>query len=109
MPSCFDGSFRGCSEVGPEDEVFVEDHAEWPARADGDGRLDIEVALHQALAGAVGRELGGLLQRLDEVVVAGAEGKLAADTEHGGERDPLQELPGVEVDLVGKTRVAAGV
>src|SRR6185369_528209 len=109
MPSCFDGSFRGCSAVGPEDEVFVEDHAEWPARADGDGGLDVEVALHEALAGAVGRELGGLLERLDEVAVAGAEGKLAADTEHGGERHALQELPGVEVNLIGEAGVAASV
>ena len=40
---------------------------------------------------------------------AGAEGELAAHPEHGGERHALQQLPGVEVDLVGKAGVATGV
>jgi hypothetical protein len=87
----------------------VDDDPQRPSRAHGDGGLDVEVALHQPLSGAVGRELGSLLERLDEVVVARPEGELAADAEHGGERHPFQQLPGVEIDLVGEAGVAAGV
>ena len=39
----------------------------------------------------------------------GAEGELAADAEHGRQRHALQQLPGVEIDLVGEAGVAAGV
>ena len=51
-----------------------------------------------------------LAQRPDEVAVAVvAEGELAADAEHGRQRDALQQLPGVQIDLIGEAGIAAGV
>ena len=50
-----------------------------------------------------------LLQPLDEVPVAGAGSELAPHAQNCRERDALQELPGVEVELVGETCVTAGV
>src|SRR5690606_16178391 len=35
--------------------------------------------------------------------------ELAADTKHGRQRDTLQQLPGVKVDLIGEAGIAAGV
>src|SRR6185369_8400479 len=95
--------------VRPHHQVPVNKDPEWPAWPDRDGRLDIEIALDQALAGAVGRGLRRLLQRLHEVAVGGSKSQLTADAHDGRERDPLQELPGVEIDLVGEAGVSAGI
>src|SRR5581483_6865938 len=85
-----------------EDEVFVHDDPQGPAGAHGDGRLHVEVPLDEALAGTVGGRLRRELQSADEIVVAGAEREFAPHSEHGGERHALQELPGVEIDLIGE-------
>ena len=55
----------------------MDDHPQRPAGAYGDGRLYVELALDDALSRAVGGGLRRLLQRLDEVAVAGAERELA--------------------------------
>lgn len=87
----------------------MHDDAQRPAGPHGDRRLHIEIALDEALAGAVGGRLRGELQRPNQIAVARAESELAADAEHGGECDALQELPGMQIDLVGKAGIAAGI
>jgi len=69
------------SAIGPEHEIPVDDHAQRPAGADGDGRLDVEVPLGEALARAVGVLLGGFPQRPDQVALLAAEAQLRADAE----------------------------
>jgi hypothetical protein len=93
---------RRSSSVRAHHQVLVDKDTQRPAWPDRDGRLDIEVPLDQALSRAVGRGLRRLLQRLDEVAFRIPEGELAADAEDGREGDALEELPGVEVDLVGE-------
>ena len=71
------------SAIGPEHEILVDDHAQRPTGADGDGRLDVEVSLGDALASAVGVLLGGFPQRPDQIALLTAEAELGADAEDG--------------------------
>ena len=52
----------------------MDDDAERPAGADGDGGLDAEVAFGEALADGIRVVLGGLAERPDEIVLVVAEG-----------------------------------
>src|SRR3546814_208649 len=82
------------SAIGPEHEVLVDDHAQGPTGADGDGRLDVEVPLGDALAGAVGVLLSGFPQRPDQVALLTAEAELGADAEQRREDHALDQPPG---------------
>ena len=99
----------GLSSVGPQDQVLVDDDAEQPAGADGDGRLEIEVALGEPLSGLVGAVLGRFPKRAHEVVLFPAEGQLGANAQEGGKHDAFQEAPGVEVHLVLEAGIAGRV
>ncbi len=88
--------------IGFENEVLGDDHAHGPARADGDGRLDIEVALDKPLSGLTGVGLGRLAQGLDQVVLIVAERQFRSNAEQGCHRNALQQLSGMEIDLVGQ-------
>jgi len=70
-------------------EVLVHNHAQRPARAHGDGRLHIKIALDQSLPRNA----------------AGADGELATSAEHCCERNALQEFrgEGIEAAPIGKT------
>src|SRR3546814_19014794 len=81
--------------VGAQHQVLVNDDAQRPARPHGDGRLDVEVALGDPLAGTVGVALRGLATgppEIDPVLSAGQLGggggqRRGADTgtaPHGG-------------------------
>lgn len=84
--------------------------AKRPAGAHGDGRLDVEMPLDEAVTGAVGGRLRRELQGADEITVSRpAKHQLATDAEYGCQRDALQQLPGMKVDLVGEAGVATGI
>jgi hypothetical protein len=72
----------------------VDHDPERPAGTDGDGRLDVQVLLSNALAGPVDVLLGGFADRPDQVALVAAEAQLRADAEQGGKRDALDEPPG---------------
>ena len=79
-----------------------------PARPHGDGRLHIEIALDQTLAGAIRGRSNRLLEGLDEIAIATAaraDSELAADTEDGRQGNTLEQLPGVDIDIVGEAGV----
>jgi len=61
------------SAIGSEHHVLVDDDAKRPSGTDGDGGLDVEVALGDALADLISAILGGLADRLDEIVLLVAE------------------------------------
>src|SRR3546814_10875333 len=77
------------SAIGPEHEVLMDDDAQRPAGADGDGRLDVEVPLGDALAGAVGVLLCGFPQRPDQIALLAAEAQLGRSEEHTSELQSL--------------------
>ena len=80
---------------------------ERPAGPHGQRRLDIEIAFGQALAGLIDGIAGGTLQDAQQIaLLSGAEACLAADSEQAGEHDALDQLPGVEIDLVFQTGIA---
>lgn len=81
----------------------MDDDAHRPSGTDGDGGLDVEILLDDALADLVGAFGHRPADRLDEVALVAAEGDLAADTERRGHRDALQQRPGVVIDLVLET------
>ena len=86
------------------------DHgADGPAGPDGDGRLHVEIARGDAVAGARRILLGRFAQRPNQIAFVAAEAELGPDAEQGRERDALQEPPGMEVDLVLKARIAGKV
>ena len=89
----------------------MDDDPQGPSRADGDGRLDIEIALHQRLAGAIGGLTGRFAKRPNDVVIAAprTERKAGTDAENGCQRDALEQLPAVQIELIGKAGIAAGV
>src|SRR3990167_5369255 len=65
--------------IGPEHEILVDDHAQRPAGADGDGRLDVEVLLGDALAGLVDALLRRLPDGADKIAFRAAEAELRPD------------------------------
>ena len=67
--------------IGPEHQVSVKDDAERPAGTGGDGGLDVEVALGEALADVVHVVLDGLADGLNEIALVVAEGELGPDGE----------------------------
>jgi hypothetical protein len=56
--------------IGIQDEVLGNDDADRPAGPHGDGRLNIELPLDQALVGPIGGLLDALAQRPDEFALA---------------------------------------
>src|SRR3546814_3572633 len=80
--------------VGAQHQVLVNDDAQRPARPHGDGRLDVEVALGDPLAGTVGVALRGLANGPQEIALVLAEGQLGADAEQRSEEhtSELQSL-----------------
>ena len=78
----------------------MDDDPERPAGTDGDSRLDVQVLLGDALAGPVDVPLGGFADRPDQIALVAAQSQFRADAKQGGERDALDEPPGVVVDLV---------
>jgi hypothetical protein len=61
----------------------VDQHPHRKARPDPDCRLDVEIALDDALPGTVGIALRGLAKRADQVGLAVPERQLRADAEQG--------------------------
>ena len=51
------------SLIGSEDQVFGDDDANRPARPDGDGRLDFENAIDEALGDLAGGALEPVAKR----------------------------------------------
>src|SRR5882757_7239516 len=86
--------------IGPQHQILVHDDAQRPAGSHGDGRLDVEVLLDNALARLIGALLGGLANSPPEVAFRTTEPDLAPDAEQRGECDTLEQGPGVIVDLV---------
>jgi hypothetical protein len=62
-------------------------------RAGGDGRLDIEVALHHGLSGAGGVDWVDCLERLDEVALGRRDSELAAEPMTVTSATPFKSLP----------------
>lgn len=87
----------------------MDDDAQRPARADRDRRLNVQVLLDDALAGLVGALGRRLPNGLHQIALGAAKGGLRADAEQCRERDALQEVPGVEVDLVLEAGIACRV
>ena len=87
----------------------MDDDPERPAGTDSDGRLDVQVLLGDALAGPVDVLLSGLANGPDQVALVAAQAQLRADAEQGGERDALDEPPGVVIDLVLEPGIARGI
>ena len=67
----------------------MDDDPERPAGTDGDGRLDVQVLLGDALAGPVDVLLGGFADRSDQIALVTAQSQFRADAKQGGERDTL--------------------
>src|SRR5262249_29864534 len=53
MAESFSFVMGGSALIGREYEVAIDDHADRKSRPDGDGRLDVEIAAHDLLAGLV--------------------------------------------------------
>ena len=73
----------------------MDDNPERPAATDGDGRLNVQVLLGDALASPVDVLLGGFADRPDQIALVTAQVQFRADAKQGGERDTLDEPPGV--------------
>src|SRR5258708_5361499 len=95
--------------VGCKDEVAIDNDADRKSRPDGDGRLDVEVAAHDLLAGLVEAVRAATPERRHDgaVVVGGA--KFRANAEHSRERGRHGEPAPVVIDFVFKTREALSV
>jgi hypothetical protein len=68
--------------IGREDEVAIDDHPHRKARADGDGRLDVEVALCDLLTCLTEAVAAALAKRRRDGAVVGVGAKLGADADH---------------------------
>jgi len=91
-----------------EYQVLVDDDPERPAGADGDGWLDVEVALDDALAGAAHILLGGLADGADEIAL-GAEGEFGADAEERRQQDLNLRPSGYELYVLLSAPVSARI
>src|SRR5262249_40370069 len=82
MADSFSFVIRGSTLIGRQYEVAIADPADRKSGPDGDGRLDIEIAPHDLLAGLVEAVGGAAPERCHDgaVVVGGA--KCRADAEH---------------------------
>lgn len=73
-------------------------HAQRPAWAHPNGRLNVEIARDKLVPGPRSALLGGFAERAHQIAFAAAEAQLSAHSKQCGERHALQELPGVDVD-----------
>ena len=62
----------------------MNNNAKRPTGTDGDGRLDVEVLLDNALAGLIDVLLCRFANRLDEIALLAAKSDLGADAQQGG-------------------------
>lgn len=74
----------------------MDNDAQRPSGANGDGRLDVEIALGETLPDLIDAVLGRLADRLDEIAFLTAESQLGGNANKRRERDALQEPPCVE-------------
>jgi len=63
-----------------EHEIAIDDHPDREAGPDGEGRLDIDLAAHELLAGLIDRVLTAAPQGPDEVALIAVRAKLRADS-----------------------------
>src|SRR5262252_1520877 len=102
MAESFSFVMGGSTLVGCEDEVAIDDDADRKARPDGDGRLDVEIAPHDLLAGLVEAVGGAAPERChDGAVVVGCS-EFRADAEHGREGGRHGEPAPMLIDLIFK-------
>ena len=87
----------------------MNDNAQRPAGTDGDGRLDVEVLLNNALAGLIDILLGRFANRLDEIALLASERDLGADAQQSGQSHALQQRPGVVIDIIRQPGIAGGI
>lgn len=78
------------------------------ARPDRDRGLDVEIAHSDLVTGPADIILGRALKGLNQIAVAG-ERQLGTDTEQRRQGHPLDQLPGMEVDLVLKAGIAGRI
>ncbi len=67
----------------------------------------MKLLFYEGLPGPVGVLLGGLAKGGDQVVLLIADGKFRSNAKQCGKGNALQQLPGVMVDLVLETGIAA--
>src|SRR5690606_21265012 len=92
-----------------DDNILMDDDAQRPAGTDAQRRLDIEIASDELIAGARTASLCGFADGADQIAFALAPSQFGSDAEQGRERDALQELPRMAVDLVGQAHIALRV
>src|ERR1700734_501940 len=86
--------------IGFEDEVVGDHHANREAWPDGDGRLDVQGARDDLLAGLVEALRRSLADCLRQVVLAVAGAGLGPDTQQRGQDRGLEQHAPVIIDLI---------
>ena len=87
----------------------MDNDAQRPSGADGDGGLDIEVAFGEALADLIDAVLGRLVDCLDEIAFLTTERQLGRNPKKRRERDALQKPPGMEVHPILEPGIAGRI
>ena len=86
----------------------MDDQPDGCARTNGDRRLDLQAARRQLIASSGDILLGGLPEGRHEIASPGkAQGRAHAEERRDG--DALEQRPGVEIDLVGQTRITGSI
>src|SRR3546814_7481038 len=81
---------------GPERQILVNEDAQRPSGANGDGGLDVEVLGHDLLTGLGGGLLGRLTNGAHEIALIVADRQFGADAKQGRKHDALEHLPAME-------------
>src|SRR3546814_11568800 len=92
------GSPFSAPTPGPERQILVNEDAQRPSGANGDGGLEVEVLADDLLSGLAGRLLGRLANGAHEIAFIVADRQFGADAKHGRKHAPLEQLPAIEVD-----------
>lgn len=84
--------------VGRQHQVARDDDTNREARSDSERRLDVELALHDLLAGLADRVRSARADRLDEIVLVLARTGFGADAEEGREDGGLEQHAPMVID-----------
>ena len=96
----FGHSAKFLSLILREHEIAVDEDPDREARPDGEGRLDIDLAADELLAGLIDRILASTLQGADEIALIAVRAKLRADAEQSRERRRLQKIAPMIIDAI---------
>src|SRR3546814_2074506 len=103
------GSPFSAPTPGPERQILVNEDAQRPSGANGDGGLEVEVLADDLLSGLAGRLLGRLANGAHEIAFIVADRQFGADAKQGRKPDALEQLPAMEVDLILEPGITGGI